>query len=249
MTKIIKIYLFVIGLALGYSSLAQANEIYIEQIGDNLDLDITQDGQNNEFGDSTTDALLDGDDMTFAITQTGNTNTIDAIIKGNNYTGTWQFTGNSNNVDLTCDNTAGVNCETVTLNITTTGSTNTFDVFIGETADAQNLIANFTVTGDGNVLQADVDGEDANITVTSNNSSSLSSTTLSDQTSGNSTSAGGNLIDITLDGDGDSAGHTVVVDVTGGGNKIDITQSGIYDNTVNLDMTGDDGDVNISQTD
>ena len=80
MTKLIKITGFVIGLALGYSSLAIANEIYIEQIGDNLDLDITQDGQNNEFGDSTTDALLDGDDMTFAITQTGNTNTIDAKI-------------------------------------------------------------------------------------------------------------------------------------------------------------------------
>lgn len=249
MTKIIKIYLFVIGLALGYSSLAQANEIYIEQIGDNLDLDITQDGQNNEFGDSTTDALLDGDDMTFAITQTGNTNTIDAKIKGNDYTGTWQFTGNSNNVDLTCDNTAGVNCETVTLNITTTGSTNIFDVFIGESADAQNLIANFTVTGDGNVLQTEVDGEDAVVTVVLNNSSSVSSTTLTDQTSGNSTGAGGNLVDIDISGDGDVNGHKVVLDVTGGGNKINVTQSGIYDNTVNLDMTGDDGDVNISQTD
>ena len=247
MTKIIKIYLFVIGLALG--SLAHANEIYIEQIGDNLDLDITQDGQNNEFGDSTTDALLDGDDMTFAITQTGNTNTIDAKIKGNDYTGTWQFTGNSNNVDLTCDNTSGVNCETVTLNITTTGSTNIFDVFIGESADAQNLIANFTVTGDGNVLQTEVDGEDAVVTVVLNNSSSVSSTTLTDQTSGNSTQAGGNLIDIDIAGDGDVNGHTVIMDVTGGGNKINVTQSGIYDNKVDLDMTGDDGTVDITQSD
>ena len=247
MTKIIKIYLFVIGLALG--SLAHANEIYIEQIGDNLDLDITQDGQNNEFGDSTTDALLDGDDMTFAITQTGNTNTIDAKIKGNNYTGTWQFTGNSNNVDLTCDNTSGVNCETVTLNITATGSTNIFDVFIGESADAQNLIANFTVTGDGNVLQTEVDGEDAVVTVVLNNSSSLSSTTLTDQTSGNSTQAGGNLVDIDISGDGDSAGHKVILDVTGGGSSYNITQSGIYDNTVNGTFTGDAQDVDITQTD
>ena len=134
MKKLISIYFFVLGLA--FVTVATANEIYIEQIGDNLDLDITQDGQNNEFGDSTTDALLDGDDMTFAITQTGNTNTIDAKIKGNDYTGTWQFTGNSNAVDLTCDNTAGVNCETVTLNITT-GSTNIFDVFIGESTMLQ----------------------------------------------------------------------------------------------------------------
>ena len=245
MKKLISIYFC----STAFVTVATANEIYIEQIGDNLDLDITQDGQNNEFGDSTTDALLDGDDMTFAITQTGNTNTIDAKIKGNDYTGTWQFTGNSNAVDLTCDNTAGVNCETVTLNITTTGSTNIFDVFIGESNDAQNLVANFTVTGDGNVIQTEVDGEDATVTVVMNNSSSLSSTTLTDQNSGNATQAGGNLIDIDIAGDGDVNGHTVIMDVTGGGNKIVVDQSGVYDNKVDLDMTGDDGDVNITQSD
>ena len=232
-----------------FVTVATANEIYIEQIGDNLDLDITQDGQNNEFGDSTTDALLDGDDMTFAITQTGNTNTIDAKIKGNDYTGTWQFTGNSNAVDLTCDNTAGVNCETVTLNIQQQVPTNIFDVFIGESNDAQNLVANFTVTGDGNVIQTEVDGEDATVTVVMNNSSSLSSTTLTDQNSGNATQAGGNLIDIDIAGDGDVNGHTVIMDVTGGGNKIVVDQSGVYDNKVDLDMTGDDGDVSITQSD
>lgn len=247
MRKLLSIYFFVLGLA--FVNVALANEIYIEQIGDNLDLDITQDGQNNEFGDSNADALLDGDDMTFAITQTGNTNTIDAKIKGNDYTATWQFTGNNNAVDLTCDDTSGVNCETVTLNITTTGSTNIFDVFIGESNDAKNLVANFTVTGDGNVLQTEVDGEDATVTVVLNNSSSLSSTTLQDQNSGNSTAAGGNLVDIDITGDGDSAGHKTIIDVTGGGNKIVVDQSGVYDNTVNLDMTGDDGDVSITQSD
>ena len=33
---------------------AVANDIYITQSGDNLDLDITQDGQNNVAGNSTT---------------------------------------------------------------------------------------------------------------------------------------------------------------------------------------------------
>jgi len=50
---------------------ALANDIYIEQVGDTLDLDITQDGANNVIGTSTTDVNLDGDDMTFSITQTG----------------------------------------------------------------------------------------------------------------------------------------------------------------------------------
>ena len=66
-----------------------ANDIYIEQVGDTLDLDITQDGQDNVIGTSTTDVNLDGDTMTFAITQTGSYNTIAADIQGNTYTGTW----------------------------------------------------------------------------------------------------------------------------------------------------------------
>ena len=108
-----QIILFV--MALLFASPTLANDIYITQSGDTLDLDIVQDGQDNEFGDSTTDATLDGDAMTFNITQTGDYNQIDAIIKGNTYTGTWTFTGDDNTVDLTCDSTSGVNCEDVTL--------------------------------------------------------------------------------------------------------------------------------------
>jgi hypothetical protein len=44
-------------------------------------------------------------------------------------------------------------------------------------------------------------------------------------------------------------GHTVDVDVTGGGGTIDITQSGINDNVVDLTISGDSFDVDISQSD
>jgi hypothetical protein len=40
---------------------ALANDIYIQQSGDNLDLDITQDGQNNVVGTSSTAVSLTGD--------------------------------------------------------------------------------------------------------------------------------------------------------------------------------------------
>ena len=46
-----------------FLSPAYANDIYIQQSGDNLDLDITQDGQNNVVGTSGTDVTLAGDDM------------------------------------------------------------------------------------------------------------------------------------------------------------------------------------------
>lgn len=218
-----------------------ANEIYIDQIGDNLDLDITQDGQDNKVGTSTTDASLTGDDMTFAITQTGNFNEITATIKGTDYTGTWSFTGNNNTVDLLCSSTATGDCDTVTLNITTTGDDNTFDFDIGETSDADSATVSFTVTGDDNIINTDIDGTSAALTVVMNNSSSLATTSAN--------SDAGNALNIDIDGDGDSDGHTVTLDITGGGSTYDINQSGVNDNTVNATFNGDSQDVDITQSD
>lgn len=241
--------LLLLGTTLFFATTAFANEIYIDQIGDSLDLDITQDGQNNEFGDSTTDVTLAGDDMTFSITQTGDTNIINAVIKGDTYTGTWSFTGNNNQVDLLCSSTATGNCDTVTLNITASGDDNLFEINIGETNDAGSSTVSFEIDGDGNVLQTEVDGVSAAVSVIIDNSATLSTATVSDLTSGNTTGQGGVLVDIDQDGDGDSAGHSVTLDITGGGSSYSVQQSGIYDNTVNATFSGDGHDVDITQSD
>ena len=226
---------------------ALANDIYIEQVGDSLDLDITQDGTDNVIGTSTTDVNLDGDSMTFSITQTGDMNTIVADIQGTSYTGTWQFTGDSNEVDLSCDSTSGTNCENVTLNITTTGDDNTYDFNIGDTADADGATVSFTVTGDDNVIETDIDGESVALTVVVNNSASLAS---GGATSGTLSSSGaGNVVDIDIDGDGDSAGHTYIHTHTGSIADVDITQSGIYDNMITLTTSGDNHNIDIIQRD
>jgi hypothetical protein len=234
---------------------ALANEIYIEQIGDSLDLDITQDGQDNKVGTSTTDATLSGDSMTFAITQTGNYNAIEAVIKGVSYTGTWDFSGDSNTVDMLCDSTSGVKCDTVRVDITVGGTSvsdsNDFKIYVGETSDAENLVASFTVDGDGNVFDVDVDGQSVALNVTVDNTASLASSPGSN--SGGSltgaTGTTGNVIDVSISGDGDSAGHSVTLDITGGGSNYAVTQSGIYDNTVDATFDGDNQDVNITQSD
>ena len=213
------------------------NEIYITQIGDTLDLDITQDGQNNQIGDASGDAEFEGDDMTFAITQTGNLNTIVADINGNTYTGTWTITGNSNAIDLVCD-TAGNNCETVTLNI----------IDIGGTNDSQNTTVEFDVTGDGNVFETTIDGVSASIDITVDSSTSAAATAGTDGTlTANATT--GSTFDISQSGDGDTNGHSITLDVTGGGSSYNITQSGIYDNLVDGTFSGDGQDVDITQTD
>lgn len=228
---------------------AFANDIYITQAGDNLNLTITQDGQDNEFGDASQDVILTGDTITLTVTQTGNFNDIAAVIKGNTYTGTWDFTGDTNTVDLTCDSTTGVNCETVTLDIDTTGDNNQFQLYIGENGDAENLVADFTITGDGNVIDLIQDGTNADITVTIDSSSSLASGTFTHATSGLSTSAPGNYIDIDQSGNGDINGHSITLSVVGGGGDYTINQSGIYDTVVDASFTGDGNSVTITQKD
>jgi len=223
------------------STSAWANDIYIDQVGDSLDLDIVQDGQNNVIGTSSTDVSLTGDDMTFSITQTGNNNTIAALINGNTYTGTWAFTGDYNTVDLDCDSSGGTNCENITLNITTTGDTNDFTFAIGGSADSDGSSIAFTVTGDNNIIDSTINGQSASLTVTMDNSASLAT----------SSAAGdeGNAVTTVQSGDGDVNGHSITLDITGGGSTYDINQSGIYDNTVNATFSGDSQDVDITQSD
>ena len=217
------------------SSAAMANEIYIQQIGDNLGLTISQTGTDNKIGDlsTTTPAVLTGDDMTFSITQNGDYNTIAATIKGNTYSGAWVFNGNSNTVDLTCDATSGANCETVTVDITVNGNSNDFNVYIGENKIADNLVADFTIDGDGNVITANLDATNADVTFVVDNS----------------LSASGNTITIDQDDAGGVNGHSITYDLTGGGNTISITQSGLTDKTIDITSTAEDGTVTITQTD
>ena len=55
------------------------------------------------------------------------------------------------------------------------------------------------------------------------------------------------LIDI--DGNGDVNGHTLIHSHTGGIADVDITQSGVYDNMLNLTTSGDNHDIDIIQRD
>ena len=78
---------FLLVLVLFISTDLKGNSIYIIQSGSNLDLDITQDGQNNEI-----EAL------------SGNGS---AIVYGNNSTATFTQTGNSNQIRVWSDYSSG----------------------------------------------------------------------------------------------------------------------------------------------
>ena len=209
-----------------------ANDIYITQSGSNLDLDVTQDGQNNTVGNSTTSSSVAGATTNLAITQVGNSNVLTFDVNGATYTGTFSVTGDSNNIDFNCDSTNGnSSCGSATASIVWVGSSNDLDIDIGETADASNATVSITGSSgsDSNVVAATIDGTSVIMTLTINGDTN------------------NYLIDI--DGDGDSAGHNLVHSHTGSIADVDITQSGIYDNLINLTTSGDNADIDISQTD
>ena len=214
------------------TSLSYANDIYVTQSGASLDLDITQDGENNTVGNSTTASASSGATTILNIDQIGDSNVITYQINGATYTGVINLVGNSNNVDLNCDS-GGSNssCGSANAVINFTGNSNDIDLDIGQTSSATS--ADVDIVGqtgsDSNVVAATVDGTSAILTITINGDSN------------------NYLLDI--DGNGDINGHTLVHTHTGGLADVDITQSGVNDNLINLTTSGDSHNIDIIQRD
>ena len=208
-----------------------ANDIYVTQSGDNLDLDITQDGQNNVAGNSTTAMSLTGSTMTFSISQVGDSNVIEAIINGSTYTGNINLTGGLNTVDLDC---AASNCDTVSMSIDVTGDSADVTVDLGSTADASDYVGTIDITSaaaETFTLTVNAAAADADIDIT------------------NSLGSAGNTSTYTQSGDGDTNGHSLVHSHTGDGAVINMSQSGIYDNKINVTTSGDNAAIDITRSD
>ena len=217
-----------------FISPVQANDIYIQQSGDNLDLDISQDGQNNVIGTSQTGVTLTGNAMTFNIDQIGGANVVSAIVKGVTYTGNIDLTGDSNDVALLCDSAGAGNCDTVSLSIDITGSSADINVSVGEAADAETFTGTIDITS----------GASETVTLTVDGKSAIADIDIS-----NSQGSAGNTAVIDINDDGDVNGHTLTHSHTGDGGLINITQSGLYDNIINLTTSGDGAEIDITQDD
>ena len=209
-----------------------ANDIYVTQSGASLTLDILQDGENNTIGNSTTSSASTGTTTSLNIDQVGNSNVITYQINGATYTGVINLQGDSNDVDLNCDSgNSNSSCGTVNAVVNFTGNSNDIDLDIGETKDASN--ADVDIVGntgsDSNTVAATIDGTSAILTITVNGDT--------------------NNYLIAIDGDGDVNGHTLVHTHTGGTADVDITQSGINDNLINLTTSGDNANIDIIQRD
>ena len=182
-------------------------------------------------GNSTTASTVSGSATNFNIDQVGNSNIITFDINGDNFVGTWSTTGNSNNIDFNCDpadSTSG--CDDVNAVITFTGNSQDIDIDVGGSTSGDN--ADIDIVGasgtDSTVVAATIDGASAILRLT---------------IAGDSNNY---LIDI--DGNGDVAGHTLIMTQTGITADVDVVQSGVYDNSATVTTTGDSQNIDITQT-
>jgi hypothetical protein len=211
------------------------NRIFIDQSGDNPDVNMTQDGSGNKAGSAQRPVYLRGIDQTIVTRQIGASNEIN-LEAVNNSTGTGQGVnitiqqlGDSNKVDAACGygtasngTTALTGCKAADLNWKFTGDSNELQ-FRGTGDDIKSAI---DVAGDLNKFYIDVVGDKHTQTI---------------KVAGDS-----NVFNINQSSTG-AAGSSIWVDLTGNSNNMNITQMGTVDNVLNVKSVSNSGTFNITQ--
>ena len=190
--------------ALFWGSGAQANDVYIEQVGDGATITITQDGSSNRIGTSGTPSLIKGDANTVTIDQIGSSNELDIVINGTAVTAVVTTNGSNNIQTINCGTANTASCGSSYIKQQVTGDNNTV---------TQNLVAAATqhseilITGDYNTVTHTTSGSGAHsgiITVTGG------------------VALSGNTISLTQGG---TNAQQATITSTGNSNAITVTQS------------------------
>ena len=137
---------------------AADNEIYVDQAGATLNLDLEQLGTGNIIGGlkatagSMTFLDLDGSTMTLDVNQIGSSNTFLGDILADNFTGFFEFDGDSNDFTIQVDPTNTYGADGSNLNVDVTGDSNDFTLNVGTSALAANLDLDWIINGSSNTL-------------------------------------------------------------------------------------------------
>ena len=205
------------------SAPTSANEIYIEQSGDNFDLTVVQDGENNQVKPISTTSQINGDDLTLSISQKGNDNLIEGNVNGNNNTGDLRQTSDDNFQRVSV---VGANNDLKVYQ----GTHNDGTIDLDETGGHE---AYWTVYGDNNDL-------DSYQTDTNRDGGGGSPHHLSNIIEGDF-----NTVDHTQMG---KAGHDGFVEITGDDNTVDLYQRGNGGQKwADIVLTGDGHSVDSDQ--
>ena len=218
------------------AALAQSttNRVFIDQSGDNPNVNVTQDGNGNKAGSAARPVYLRGIDQTVITRQIGASNEINLEVvnatSGNvGATVTIQQIGNSNIVDAACGygtastgGTALTGCKSADLNWKFTGDSNELQ-FRGTGDDLKSAI---DVTGDVNKFYIDAIGDKHTQTI---------------KVVGDT-----NTFNINQRSTG-AAGSSVWIDLAGASNAMTISQTGTIDSVVNIKSVSNSGIFNITQ--
>ena len=216
-------------------AIATTNRIFIDQSGDNPNVNMTQDGTGNKAGSSARPVYLRGIDQTIVTKQIGVNNDInlelvnDTTGTGKGVTVTIQQIGDSNIVDAACGygtastgGTALTGCNAADINWKFTGDSNDIQ-FRGTGADLKSAI---DVTGDSNVFRIDAIGDKHSQTI---------------KVVGDT-----NTFNINQRSTG-AAGSSIWVDLAGNSNTFTMSQTGTIDNVINIKSVSNSGTFNITQ--
>ena len=195
------------------------NGIYIDQVGDNNDLDVVQDGNDNLIAGvgSTTNSLIDAD-------ITGNNNTTTLKQKGNNNVMLFDITGNTNTTTANQGSTSGSDDNRLEFDIN--GNSNTTSI----TQDHNDGVGT-----NGHFLGLDLDGDNNNVLTSQLNDG--------DKKAFISVQGDDNNIDLYQQGTGS---HYVEIQV-GSDQTVDITQDGSGNHNASISMSGFDAGLDLTQ--
>lgn len=209
------------------NSVATTNKVYIDQEGQNVNVNIVQTGTANIIGDAANPVYLRGDNQNFIGIQTGNGNqlylaVVSDIGQGSGATVTVQQIGDLNYAMVTCgEEQTDASCNLFDMNAKFTGNSNSL-VFNGSGSNIRNTM---DVLGNFNTFNIDVSAPNSSQTLLVNGDY--------------------NDFDITQTGAAGSFGHSLFVDVTGSLNTFTTQQYGATETTININAVGSNGTYNI----
>jgi hypothetical protein len=209
------------------------NEIYVDQAGATLNLDLEQIGSSNIIGGlnavsgTMTPLDLDGTTMTLDINQIGDSNKFLGDILADSMTAFFEFDGDSNTYTIQVDPTNTYGADSGNLNVDVTGSSNTFTLDLATSDLASTLDLDWIINGDSNTLDFEIDYDLAT----------------------NYVDIDGDSNTVNFDGDGYQSGY-FYLDQTGNSRTFDIDQqSTLASDWLKIISTGSSGTVCVIQND
>ena len=209
------------------NSVATTNKVYLDQDGNNVNVNIVQTGSANVIGNAANPVTLIGDNQEVIAIQTGNTNSLFMNLTSN--TGalgiakvTVRQLGDSNSATINCGNAqTDASCNQLDMNMKFTGNSNAM-TYHGSGANIRNSM---DVSGNNNTFVMDALSPNASQTILLTGSY--------------------NTFNTSQTGLGGTYGHSLYVNMTGTGNTVTTQQYGASETVINVTSVGSNGTFNI----